>query len=468
MSTTYDVRQTFADDMFLRRHRGLGSPVVNQFVWRFATPLPLDAVERFASALAHGSLGRRAAPARLPGARGRWYGDATVPAIAHRDEPLAEDDVRAWADRVASVDLDPASGPAWRLATAPTDAGGTLMSLVVAHAAADGAAMVDAIVRAASQAAPLSLPVPLQDAGVSWAAPGGSGTDRGVARRVIGGLRGVVPDLRDAAGQGREVAGWVADRVRAAVRSVGEEPPATAQPRAPRALPADVETWQPSWAVVELDAPAAEQMAADHGGTVNTWFVALAAGLVRRTGRFDGESVPVALPVSTREPEDLRGNTTRIARVQVEPTSARGRRLDGVRVACREAFAALGEAREPLPLALVQMMPDSVVRRLPAPPAAAALASNVGALPDAFAMIGGVRAEAVFAVAHQQGLDVAEAAASGGGLVLFLVRTGDRLALTVVACDPFAIRDRAVLADLVSAEASTWESAGHDLGLRVW
>ncbi|WP_141015375.1 hypothetical protein [Nocardioides sambongensis] len=460
MSSTFEVRQTFADDMFLRRHRGLGSPVVNQFVWRFGTALPTGAVERFAVALARGSLGRRAVPAMLPGARGRWYGDPTVPPIAHRERPLAGDGVRGWIDRVAAVDLDPAAGPAWRLATAPTAAGGTLVSLVVAHAAADGGAMVDAIVRAASWSAPLGLP----------AASGRTGGARGV--QVVARLRDVVPDLRDAVGQGREIAGWVTDRVvdraRAAVRPADAEV-APADPVAPtRDLPPDSGDWRPSWVVAELDATAVEEMAAARGGTVNAWFVALTAGLVRRTGRHTDTDVPVALPVSTRAGDDLRGNATRIARVLVTPQQSSRRRLDAVRDSCKAAYAALGEAREPVPLALVQMLPDAVVRRLPPPPAAAALASNVGALPDGFATLGGVRAEAVFAVAHQQGLDVAEAAASGGGLVLFLVRTGDRLALTVVACDPFAVRDGAVLTDLVSAELATWQADGHDLRLRVW
>ncbi|MBM9460933.1 hypothetical protein JK386_13595 [Nocardioides sp. zg-536] len=452
MRATTEARQAFADDMFLRRHRGLGAPVINQLVWCFERAPEEDAVRALNAALARGALARRARAAVLPAARGRWVADPVEPPLEVTATPLTTDGLRDWVEACGRVPLDPRSpGDGWRLSLARLDDGGAVLSLVVPHAVADGSAMVDAVVRAGA-GRPLELPAE---------------TPR---------LLRPLADARDVAGQLGEVARWAAPGLRRMRKRLGGGPvetpapaPAPPAPPAPRQLPAEGAGWQPSWLVAEVDAAAVQALATTLGGSVNAWFAAASAGLVRRTGRFTETDVPVALPVSGRGSEDLRGNATRIARVRLEDRALRESRLDLVKKQCRTAYADLEHAREPLPLALVQMLPDAAVRRLPPAPAAAALASNVGVLPPEFTTIGGVGARRVMALVHQQQLTVEEAAATGGGLITFLVGAGQRLSLTVAAFDPFAVSDAAALREIVQAELAHWQSlAGTDLGVRLW
>ena len=94
---------------------------------------------------------------------------------------------------------------------------------------------------------------------------------------------------------------------------------------------------------LELPADRVAQVAAEHGGTPNTWFVAFLARLVHATGRFPGEPVPVALPVSTRGEDDPRANSTKIARVTIPADVLATRDLGWVRAATKEAYTAVGQ-----------------------------------------------------------------------------------------------------------------------------
>ncbi|WP_211240039.1 hypothetical protein, partial [Promicromonospora kroppenstedtii] len=64
--------------------------------------------------------------------------------------------------------------------------------------------------------------------------------------------------------------------------------------------------------------------------------------LVHATGRFLGEPVPVALPVSTRDADDPRANSTKIARVTIPADVLAHRDLGWVRAAAKEAYTAVG------------------------------------------------------------------------------------------------------------------------------
>jgi len=214
-------RFEFADDMFMRRHRGAGAPVVNQFAWRLPGAYDPDAVREFGAALSLGALHRRATRATLPFARGRWAPSPAPAAIELHEDPIGDDEIIDWMTRDAAAGIDPAAGTAWRLAAVPTDSG-ALVSLTAAHAAADGAALVDAIVRAAGQGEAVT-PIPLP---------------RGRAL--------IADDLRDAAGQARAIRQWARDR-----RGAGPEPfrtpltPVTDDPELPG-------TWVTPVAVAEL------------------------------------------------------------------------------------------------------------------------------------------------------------------------------------------------------------------------
>lgn len=473
------LRLQFADDMFLRRHDGGASPAVNQVLWRLDGPYDADRLRDLAGHLAAGALHRRVVRARVPGARHRWAPAGTLPVLDLRTAAVAEDGIGTWAQAEADVPLDPARGRSWRLAAAdvvaPGDDGtatvvGGIVSLTCAHAVADGAALIDALVRASTRADPIVVPAPER------------------------GARALLTDAADAAGQAAAVARWAQARARqaardrrAAGRAVGEIEPGRAEDPASRgaesrgggrgdamphgggapeaapgvlpASPATDATWRAPVLHVELPSERVAEAAAERGGTPNTWFVTFLARLVHATGRFPGEPVPVALPVATRGPDDPRANSTKIARVTLPADVLDARDLGWVRTAAKEAYAAVGQAEPgaaPVPLELVQMLPDTVVSRLPQPPVAAALASNLGKPPAGYTHAPGGSVRAVATLSHYQGATAAELRAAGGGLVAFCTTVGATTTLSVAALDPDRVPDAGTLRALVLAEADAW------------
>lgn len=433
-----DVRLTFGDDLFLRRHRGLGAPVVNQFAWRLDEAVPTASLVRLRDELARGALARRAERARVPGARGRWSRAAQPPPLRVEPGVLREDRVVDWLRDNHAVPLDPAGGRSWRLAAARLSDGGGLLALLVDHAVGDGGAMVDAVERAASGRPPLALP----ERGGPWTT-----------------LRS---DLADASHQARSVGRW-------AVRSVARRGgggagagPSASGPPGP-SVPTD---WVVPTVVAECRRADVEEAAARHGGTPTTWFVALGASLVVAAGIADDDApVPVAVPVSDRRTDDLRANATRIARVVVDPADLRRHDLAPIREGCRRAYAAL-PAVDPHAgslLTAVQMLPDPVVRRLPVPPGPRVLASNIGTVPPTFAAPTGVAARSVAALAGHRRVDAAEVRALGGGLTAWACTAGDRTTVSVAALDPVRVPDDRTLRALVRSGLAQWHVEG-----RLW
>ncbi|GAA4700963.1 hypothetical protein APR04_000164 [Promicromonospora umidemergens] len=452
------LRLQFADDMFLRRHDGETSPVVNQVLWRLDGPYDADRLRDLADGIAAGSLHRRVVRARVPGARHCWAPAGTLPVLDLQTAAVAESSVGAWAQAQADLPLDPAHGSSWRLAAADVatqgaDAAGSarggIVSLTCAHAVADGAALIDALVRASTHADPLVVPPPGR------------------------GARALLADAADAAAQAGAVARWAGARARQVARersavvepsslvstSPTSEPGGASVPAGSARGSADDVGWRAPVLHLELPADRVAQAAAGHGGTPNTWFVAFLARLVHATGRFPGEPVPVALPVSTRGEEDPRANSTKIARVTVPADVLAARDLGWVRAAAKEAYTAVGaEPRvAPVPLELVQMLPDLAVSRLPQPPVAAALASNLGTPPDGFTQAPGGMVRAVATLSHYQGASAAELRAAGGGLVAFCTTAGRTTTLSVAALDPDRVPDAETLRRLVLTETDGWQ-----------
>jgi diacylglycerol O-acyltransferase len=458
------LRLQFADDMFLRRHDGEASPAVNQVLWRLDGPYDADRLRELAEGLAAGALHRRVVRARVPGARHRWAPAGTLPVLDLQTAAVAESAVGTWAQAQADLPLDPARGRSWRLAAADlvADGGagaggcgsvvGGIVSLTCAHAVADGAALIDALVRASTHADPIVVPAPER------------------------GTRALLADAADAAAQAAAVARWAQARARQSARGRRTPPATPLIEAAPTNGAAEVSTsstngvsgaadaagdrWRAPVLHLELPADRVAQVAAEHGGTPNTWFVAFLARLVHATGRFPGEPVPVALPVSTRVDDDPRANSTKIARITIPADVLATRDLGWVRAATKEAYTAVGRAEpgvSPVPLELVQMLPDTVVSKLPQPPAAAALASNLGTPPEGYTQAPGGAVRAVATLSHYQGATAAELRAAGGGLVAFCTTVGHATVLSVAGLDPDRVADADTLRALVLAEADVWQ-----------
>jgi len=372
MSAASANRLTFDDALFATMRRALGVPVASQTVWRFDSALDAAAVERLQHHLAHGPLNRVAVRSAVPGARDRWVRGSVTRPLEVAPQPLAEDEVMGWVEAHAATDLDPEHGPTWSLALARTTAGGSVLSFVTSHVVADGSLKLLAL-DAAGRGMQLAR-LPDDDL-----------PDLQVRLR---------DDLADAAGQ---VAGAARGLAGAALRRSRPAPP-------PRPTPT-VEPGEPSPPVVVVcDVPAQEweRVAGDGAGSANSLLVAACVESLLAAGwATPGDTVPVAMPVSTRREGDLRSNASTGVSVRVE-TAADGTvpSLADVRTASKAAFAALadGGRHDPLALAraLLPLVPDALVRRLaPTWPVPLVLASNLGRVSPAVEAPCGVPASAV-------------------------------------------------------------------------
>ncbi|EGD44159.1 LigA [Nocardioidaceae bacterium Broad-1] len=150
-------RLQFADDLFARRHRGLGSPIANQWIWRLDSPYDADRLRYIAAGLAEGGLSRQLHRARFPGARDLWTNADREPSIELYEEILPVSGITDWLQERHSDHLDPHEGLTYRLTAINLDDGTSVVSMLLAHAVGDGGSVLDAVCRA-SRGEPLRLP----------------------------------------------------------------------------------------------------------------------------------------------------------------------------------------------------------------------------------------------------------------------------------------------------------------------
>ncbi|WP_433628454.1 hypothetical protein [Nocardia sp. CA-120079] len=137
-------RLSVVDEIFLRTHRGLGTPIALQGLWRTADRVDPELLRQVHAALRVGPLGRRVIRPSVPGARRSWRGNTRAYRLEFTDGTIATRDLLEWADE-QGANLDPEYGPGWRLSTAALDDGGSIVSLTCSHALADGRALVLAV-----------------------------------------------------------------------------------------------------------------------------------------------------------------------------------------------------------------------------------------------------------------------------------------------------------------------------------
>ncbi|MCX6407603.1 MAG: hypothetical protein NTV28_11860 [Propionibacteriales bacterium] len=437
-------RLTLDDDLFVRAHRVLGIPVVNQTVWRFDRPLDPAGVERLDRGLREGPLARAIRTSRVPGARDTWVPSSAAGPVHVETAPLHPGEVLGWAEERAAVNLDPWSGPTWSLATARTTDGGSVLSYLTPHVVCDGGAHVAALV----------------------AAVDGGGLGRLPAEAPVPTVR---DDVRDAARQVGLALRGGATAVRAALTS--SRPPRSDVQTSRDGLlgpdrPGDDAPRVPATVVVDLDARAWDEAAARHGGTSNSLLVAVAVEVLLASGRVEaGRPVRVSLPVSLRGTDDLRSNATSGVSIDVETgvEDGVGRVVDlgAVRAQARSAYASLASGpRDPLG-PLTQLLPDPAVavlaRGVSAP---LCLCSNLGQLPATFAAPLGRPATSVLMRSVTQGVTPAMLRRTRGGLTVWWARHGGTATLAVLGVDPDHLGDRDELTRLVVDTTSRWGVGG--------
>ncbi|MGK8522055.1 hypothetical protein ACRS6B_11105 [Nocardia asteroides] len=307
-------RLSVVDEIFLRTHRGLGTPIALQGLWRTADRVDPALLDRVHESLRSGPLGRRVIHARVPGARRGWRPNVRAYPISRVQHVLPVAKLLDWADAQGSG-LDPEHGPGWRLSTAPLDDGGSVVSLTCSHALADGRALVLAVDDALGGA---RLRPPDRCPGESdWAD----------ARRqwsIV--LRGTAAALRHG----------IPLRPAAAIRD--ERPPASAGTTHSAILQCPVAAW--------------DRAAARDGGTANSLFIHLVATLLWDSG-FPGATIEASLPVDTRdEPRvdnDLAMTHVAVTRADTPAT---------IRTLARSAYEHRMSAPAGMPEELLQVIPD--------------------------------------------------------------------------------------------------------------
>lgn len=341
------TRLSVIDEIFLRTHRGYGTPIALQGIWRTAESVTQDELERVHAALARGQLGRQVGVPRIPGARLRWDVCSTSLPLTVASEPV--DDAIEWADHQADVQLDPQYGPGWRLTAAPLADGGTAVSLVCSHALADARGLIDAAAQSFSgsvETEPIASP----------------GSDAADALRMI-----VTVLMRSIVATARL---WVSAKARAELRAFTASDSNRTRPhRVRRAFSV----------VVDVDAAQWDSAAELGGGSPNSLFVCVVAATMAELG---SPTVTVDIPFRTGSGD---ANSIGMATVDVRGDDSPA----AVRAACKAAFAAPVGAPAGYPPEVVQLLPHRLAAKLTSTPGRGeVLCSNIGDIPHALTTLG--------------------------------------------------------------------------------
>ncbi|MBG0855459.1 hypothetical protein I2W78_27365 [Streptomyces spinoverrucosus] len=425
-------RLNSTDEMLHQAAATLGSSRVVQVLWRLPVPVPVQALRDEWLRLDEGLLSRRAAPARVPGARRSWVRAANSHPLHVDPHPLTDSTAPEWIDAQVRQPLPADGTELWRLAAAPHH-DGCLISLTVPHFRSDGLGILNAL----AAPTPAHRPGGLAD---SDAADALAQVSRAVARTARWSL-GLARDPRRRA------------LVRAALRP--RPAPAAGPPARPRFF---------TTAIFEVDAAAWQERARAHGGTANTLFLEIAANLVRaRVPRAAHDDVRVGIPMNLRHGADERANALVVVPLRLPGGPVRHDALHDTRRATKTLLQGSGAHSATLvPEPLWHLLPARHAAALKSPGAQQTdvVASNFGDASDAVLGFAGHRADAVaLRTMNVPGLrpDKARLRAS-----LCLFRAGPRMTVTVTGM-PDHFGDSASLHRLVAEEFAAW-----GLAARPW
>ncbi|MFC4125825.1 hypothetical protein [Nocardia rhizosphaerae] len=428
-------RLTVVDEIFLRTHRGMGTPIALQGLWRTDGAMDPALLRAIHERLRVGDLGRRVARPRIYGARRRWQPNISAHPL-DLGLPIAEHAILAWADTLGA-DLDPECGPGWRLSATPIRGGGTIVALTCSHALADARGLIHAIARALAGL----TEAPVETDPVTGVSPRSSrDRDQAPARPV--------PDPRDAeptrsslstspptaASDGSSAAPTAeppqgSPRGGTAVRR--PEPVSTKQPacatdsdwadardqwrtilvgtaralrrgiphRPPASDPAHATGRAVHSILRTFDATAWDATAAAAGGTPNSLFIYLVANILWANG-FPHSTIAASLPVDTRD-EPRVDNDLAVTEIAVDRADTPAT----IRDKARDAYRRRMSSPAGLPEEILQVLPDRWAYALSKGAGERdILCSNIGTLPDSLRSVGTHHCDRVAARAIHPGL----------------------------------------------------------------
>lgn len=406
------------DEIFLRTHRGLGTPIVLQGLWRTADRVTPAVLEQVHAALRVGPLGRRVVRSRVPGARPYWRANDSAHPLRIADRPLPASELLDWADLQGS-DLDPEFGPGWRLSATRLEDGGSVVSLTCSHALADGRGLTIAVDRAL--------------AGASGAKSTAVRSEFAMAPRAED--TAMESDWADARRQWSIVLGGTARALR---RGVPSRPETTAA--------RVVSAGQHATCGAVLQVPAAdwELVGAAHGGTANSLFVYLVAQMLWDAG-FPEPTISTSVPVDTRSEPRVDNDMA-----MTEVTVTRADTPATLREKCRAAYEYRMSAPSGMPEQLLQVLPERLAYRLSRGAGERdALCSNIGVLPASLTRLGPHRCTGIAARAIHPGLLRSHLPRTR--LSAYLSRTTQTYTLALVSLDPEHIENPEALESLAIA-----------------
>ncbi|WP_063036960.1 hypothetical protein [Nocardia grenadensis] len=486
-------RLSVVDEIFLRTHQGLGTPIALQGLWRTAGAVEPEVLAQLHGALRSGPLARRVIRPRVPGARARWQRNDRAHRLDRHHTALMPAEIPYWAD-ACGADLDPEHGPGWRLSAAPLTDGGTIVALTCSHVLADARGLILAVEQALEAVNPVrAVDIPRARPGTEPGGEVGGGSDsdwldaariwatvglggvRAAAARIPRGIRGPGTG-RSAAGRPRVApgAGGIPRTAHAPARLVagpGLDRSARAErPAGYAARAAELEPVGPSGpAEISIHAPLNEPalifrcpaaawaaVAAKYGGTANSLFIWLVANTLWAAG-FPGAEIAASLPVDTREEPGIDNDLA-----VTEITVAAGDGPAEIRAKSRSAYERRMTSPGGLPEEFLYLVPDKVAHLLSRGAGERdILCSNIGAIPSALSTLGPYECTGIATRAVHPGLDYARRPRTR--LSGYLCRFGDDHVLTVASLYPEQVADAAALHRLVTATA-----ARVDLPIQPW
>ncbi|MEV0331612.1 hypothetical protein [Nocardia sp. NPDC050717] len=441
-------RLTVVDEIFLRTHRGMGTPIALQGLWRTDDALEPALLRSIHDRLRVGALGRRVVGARVPGARRGWQATTAAHPL-DLGAPLAEPAILHWADTLGT-NLDPEFGPGWRLSAAPLRTGGTVVALTCSHVLADARGLIHAVATALAELTgqPAGRPrTPTDDASrlpdppSEPPVPACAYADTSIEtppRNTSALTRHAVPDLVTARGPRlgktpshlralrRNDSDWADARAQwttilagtaRALRQGLPRPPAT-HPSAPSPGRAVHST------VLTFDAAEWDAIAAATGATPNSLFIHLVANILWANG-FPAPTIAASLPVDTRD-EPRVDNDLAVTEIAIDRADTPAT----IRDKARDAYQRRMSSPAGLPEEILQVLPDRWAYALSKGAGERdILCSNIGTLPDALRTVGAHHCDRVAARAIHPGLTEFPRTQLSG----YLSRLGDTYTLALVS-----------------------------------
>jgi hypothetical protein len=445
---TPDNRIAFTDQAMLLGQQATGQESAIQGVWIYEHPIDMEAVRRFHRDYGHGLLGRRIETSPVPFGRHRWVSCAGPQApldIVETPRPRAE--LADWVDLRSQLPLDPERGPGWHMGVLPMTDGSTAVSLVVSHCLADGGGVFYRVVQTVfGDVGDLDYPPP---------------HSRTRTQAIRADLAASVRELRQT-GRALRAVGRQVFRRRHEVS--GPAAPATvanrsAGPDRTVALPG-VSVW--------IDGGVWDERTKDLGGNAHSMLAGFAARLSQRLGRVrasDGK-VTLNIPIADRSEGDDRANAVMLLNVSVDPAGVAKDQSElrtAIRDSLNEAREAPDEALEFAPL--TPFIPKVAVRRgadmlfgfstdLPVS------CSNMGDVPPAILCVDGTPAEYGMLRGVDRHVTEGFLEQRGGLLTVIGGRSGENMAVSVMAWRPGGENTRAQLRELVGEVMADFELTG--------